>query len=166
MKIMCRFTMSLFAISLLGGCASTSMLPRTASVVISEDDEGTIGLSCYKEKAVFKNVDKKQIIRAIRVGLKNEGFVPTLVDDAEGVVFGEHGMTLRNWNIIAGVYIEEKGSDALVVIVVRGSKKIGFADDVADGAWTGKILKSMRDYLEQANDSNYIPKKENGSAAF
>jgi hypothetical protein len=140
--------MSLVAVFLLGGCASTSTLPQTNTFMTLGDDQGNLELGCYKEKVVFENANKAQIIEAIRAGFKKEGFKPTLVNDADGVVFGEHGMTLHNLNIIAGVYIEEIGRDARVVIVVRSSKKISFSRESTDAAWSGKILQRMRNYLE------------------
>jgi hypothetical protein len=148
MKNRCQLAMSLFAASLLGGCASTSTLPQTNTFMALGDDQGNLELGCYKENVVFENANKMQVMDAIKAGLKKEGFKPTLTDDAEGVVFGEHGMTLHNLNIIAGLYIQEIGRDTRVVIVVRSSKKIGFSKESTDAMWSGRILQSMRDYLE------------------
>jgi len=151
MRKLYLLAMSLLFISLLGGCASTSMLPQTANDVIFEGGkEGKVGWSSYREEAIFKNADKEQVIQAAKSGLGGAGFALEYVNNAEGVVFGEHGMTLHDWNIIAGVYIKEKENDTLIVILVEGSKDIGFSGDVTGGAWTGKILKGMRDYLEEA----------------
>jgi hypothetical protein len=140
-------------IVLLSGCATTSMLPQSADEVIFEGGkEGKIGWSSYREEAIFKDVDKKQVIQAAKVGLGDAGFALKHVNNSEGVVFGEHGMTLHDWNIIAGVYIKEKDKDTLVVVLVEGSKDIGFSGDVTGGAWTGWILKGMREYLKQRSD--------------
>jgi hypothetical protein len=149
MKNRCLLAVSLFAASLLGGCASTSMLPQTNTFMALDDDQGNLEMGCYKETVVFNNANKAQVIEAIKAGFKKEGFKPTLVNDAEGIVFGEHGMTLHNLNIIAGLYIEEIGRDARVVIVVRSSKKISFSKESTDAAWSGRILQGMRDYLNQ-----------------
>ncbi len=148
MRKLYLLAMSLLFISLLGGCASTSMLPQTANdVIFAGGKEGKVGWSSYREEAIFKNADQKQVIQAAKAGLGHAGFALKHVNNAEGVVFGEHGITLHDWNIIAGVYIKEKENDTLVVVLVEGSKDIGFSGDVTGGGWTGKILKGMRDYL-------------------
>lgn len=107
-------------------------------------------MSCYRESAVFQNVNTKRIVDATKAGLEKAGFVPTLVNEADGVVFGKHGMTFRHVNLIAGVDIQEVGNDATVVVVVRGTKKPGVSDEPEDGVWPDKILQGMRDYLEPA----------------
>jgi hypothetical protein len=128
------------------------MLPQTANDVVFEGvEEGKIGWSSYREEATFKNVDKKLGIQAAKAGLGYAGFALKQVKKAEGVVFGEHGITLTDWNVIAGIYIKEKGNDILVVVLVEGSKDIGFSGDVTGDAWTGKILNGMRNYIRQDN---------------
>lgn len=137
----------------LTGCASVSMLPQNSrEVEFGGGPEGKTGWSSYREEATFRNVDKDTLIEAAKVGLGNAGFSLRKVDKVEGIVFGEHGMTLHDWNVIAGVYIKEKDADGLVVVLVEGSKDIGFSGDVTGGAWTGRILNSMRHYLKEYRD--------------
>jgi len=150
MKKSFSITLYVLLLMLLSGCATTSMLPQSASEVIFEGGkEGKVGWSSYREEAIFTNVDKRQVIQAAKVGLGDAGFALKHVNNAEGVVFGEHGMTLHDWNIVAGVYVKEKDKDTLVVVLIEGSKDIGFSGDVTGGAWTGKILKGMRDFLRK-----------------
>ena len=68
-----------------------------------------------------------------------------------GYVVGEHGMTMHDWNIIAGVYFKKYDNDVKVKVIVEGSKDIGFSGDVTSDGWTGKILKGMREYLNGLN---------------
>jgi len=150
MKNRYMLALSLLAVSLIGGCAPLLRFPPTANVVTLEDDRGNVGMSCYRESAVFQNVNTKRIVDATKAGLEKAGFVPTLVNEADGVVFGKHGMTFRHVNLIAGVDIQEVGNDATVVVVVRGTKKPGVSDEPEDGVWPDKILQGMRDYLEPA----------------
>ena len=153
MKKHSLLALPLVMIVLLSGCATTSMLPQSSDEVIFEGGkEGKVGWSSYREEAIFKNVDKKQVIQAAKAGLGDAGFALMRVDNSAGVVFGEHGMTLHDWNIIAGVYMKEKDKDTLVVVRIEGSKDTGFSGDVTGGGWTGKILKGMRDYLKHNND--------------
>lgn len=140
----------LFFLVLISGCASMSMLPQSANDVIFDGGkEGKVGWSSYREEASFSGVTKKQVIQAAKVGLGDAGFALRHVDNASGVVFGEHGMTLHDWNIIAGVYVKEAENKSLVVVLVEGSKDIGLSGDVTGGAWTGKILSGMRAYLKE-----------------
>lgn len=124
------------------------MLPQSADAVIFEGgDEGKTGWSSYREEAIFRNTDKKTVIQAAKAGLGDADFALRNVDQANGVVFGEHGMTMHDWNVIAGVYVKEQGPDVQVVVLIEGSKDVGFSGDVTSGGWTGEILKGMREYL-------------------
>ena len=68
-------------------------------------------------------------------------------DKLNGVVFGEHGITLHDWNVIAGIYFKETQDGIIVAVIAEGSKDTGFSGDATGDAWTGKILNAMRDYL-------------------
>lgn len=140
----------LFAVtSILIGCASPSMLPKSANeVAFGSTKEGKTGWSSYREDARFQGVTKAKVIEAAKAGLGDAGFALRRVDVLQGVAMGEHGMTAHDWNVIAGVYMKEEGRDVLVVVLVEGSKDIGFSGDVTSGGWTGKILKGMREYLK------------------
>jgi hypothetical protein len=71
------------------------------------------------------------------------------VDRASGVLFGEHGMTLEDWNVIAGVYFKAKGDQCEIVILIEGSKDVGFRGDQTGGAWTGKIMSGIKNALSE-----------------
>lgn len=134
---------------LMFGCASPSMLPRSSSEVnFGQESEGKVGWSKYREEARFKNTSTTKAIEAAKAGLGDAGFALKSVDREKGVVMGEHGMTMHDWNVVAGVYVRQDGKDSLVMVIVEGSKDIGFSGDVTGGGWTGKILKGMRDYLK------------------
>lgn len=101
----------------------------------------------------FRNYTSRQVYDAAKVGLGNAGFSLREADRSKGYVFGEHGMTTHDWNIIAGVYFKESGKDTNVAVIVEGSKDIGFSGDVTSDGWTGKILKGMREYLNDTYQS-------------
>lgn len=131
------------------GCASASMLPRSASEVqFGATPEGKTGWSKYREEARFRNVKKSFVVDAAKAGLGDAGFALRRVDAPQGVIVGEHGMTAHDWNVLAGVYVKEEGPDVLVAVIVEGSKDIGFSGDVTSNGWSGKILKGMREYLK------------------
>ena len=130
------------------GCASVLMLPqKSKDINFAGGKEGKMGWSKYRETAQFKNANKSTLIQAAKAGFGEAGFSLMEVNDEEGIVFGEHGMTLHDWNIVVGVYIKEQGKNASVVVLVEGSKDIGFSGDVTGNAWTGIILNGMRKYV-------------------
>lgn len=134
---------------LINGCASMSMLPKTASEVDFNAAEGKVGWSSYQESAFFPKTTKEQIYLAAKAGLGAADFALLRADIQNGVVIGEHGMTLHDWNIIAGVYFIRKDEGFNVRVLVEGSKDVGFSGDATSGGWTGKILNSMRSELKQ-----------------
>jgi hypothetical protein len=148
-------TKYLLLIALLGlqGCASVYMLPKDVSEIDFDSREGKTGWSQYKHMETFRNYSSRQIYDAAKVGLGNAGFSLRDADRSKGYVFGEHGMTAHDWNIIAGVYFKETGKDTNVAVIVEGSKDIGFSGDVTSDGWTGKILKGMREYLNDTYQS-------------
>ncbi len=62
---------------------------------------------------------------------------------------GKHGITLHDWNIVAGIYYKRAGQGIEVLVQVEGSKDTGFSGDVTGDGWTGKILNAMRARLGQ-----------------
>lgn len=132
---------------LLKACATVSMMPKSAEEIDFYGVEGKTGWSQYKHTESFIGYNKEQVYAAAKVGLGNAGFSLRIADFSKGLVIGEHGITLHDWNVIAGVYFIEDGGNVKVAIIAEGSKDIGFSGDVTSDGWTGKILKGMREYL-------------------
>lgn len=143
MKIICLALSAL----MLSGCATVNMLPKDVAQVNFDSAEGKTGWSQYQQVETFKNYNTDQIYEAAKVGLGNAGFSIRLADKSKGLVIGEHGITAEDWNIITGVYFKQAGNDVSVKIITEGSKDIGFSGDVTSDGWGGKILKGMREYL-------------------
>jgi hypothetical protein len=135
------------------GCASVSMLPKDVSEVNFEAPEGKTGWSQYEHVETFHGYNAEQVYEAAKVGLGNAGFSLRVADISKGMVIGEHGMTAHDWNVIGGVYFRERDQDTQVKVIVEGSKDIGFSGDVTSDGWTGKILKGLRDYLNDTYQS-------------
>jgi hypothetical protein len=132
---------------LLNACATVGMLPKNVEEIDFNGPEGKTGWSQYKHIEHFKGYSTEQVYAAAKVGLGDAGFSLRVADISKGLVIGEHGITMHDWNIIAGIYFIEDGEDTKVIIIAEGSKDIGFSGDVTSDGWTGKILKGMRDYL-------------------
>lgn len=131
----------------LAACATVGMLPQGASEVDFDGKEGKTGWSEYKHIEIFRNQTIDNVYSAAKVGLGDAGFSLRQADKSLGYVIGEHGMTAHDWNVISGVYFTSDGSDVKVAVITEGSKDIGFSGDVTSDGWTGKILKGMREYL-------------------
>ncbi len=135
------------------GCATVGMVPKDVSEVDFGAPEGKTGWSQYQHVENFRGYSTDQIYEAAKVGLGNAGFSLRTADRSKGVVIGEHGITLHDWNVIAGVYFKQANEDTKVKVIVEGSKDIGFSGDVTSDGWTGKILKGMREYLNSTYQS-------------
>lgn len=139
--------------ALLQACATVDMMPKSAQEIDFYGVEGKTGWSQYKHVENFRGYTKEQIYDAAKVGLGNAGFSLRKADFSKGLVIGEHGMTMHDWNVIAGVYFINEDSNTKVAIIAEGSKDIGFSGDVTSDGWTGKILKGMREYLNDTYQS-------------
>ena len=132
---------------MLSACATVGMLPRSVNEVDFSKPEGKTGWSQYRQVEKFDGYNAEQIYDAAKAGLGEADFALRRADKSLGYVIGEHGMTLHDWNVIAGVYFKETDGGVLVAVLVEGSKDIGFSGDATGGGWTGEILNAMRDYL-------------------
>jgi len=138
---------------LLHGCATIDMLPQDVSQINFDAPEGKTGWSQYQHVETFHGYTPDQIYEAAKVGLGNAGFSLRTADKSKGVVIGEHGITLHDWNIITGVYFKKYNDSTKVKVIAEGSKDIGISGDVTSDGWTGKILKGMREYLNSTYQS-------------
>ena len=129
----------LVAALVLTGCASLNSLPRTASDVTFDGERGKTGWAEHRNNGVFQGYDADQVFEAAKVGLEQSGFAVKRADRARGMVLGEHGITLVDWNIVAGVYFQEVGADTRVHVVSEGSKDVGIAGDATAADWPGQI---------------------------
>ena len=136
------------------GCATLSMLPQDAdSVDFASKQEGKTGWSEYQEIAFFPNISPEVAYQAAKAGLGEAGFALRQADFDKRKVTGAHGITLHDWNIVAGVYYKPENGGCRVKVVVEGSKDVGLSGDATSGAWTQKILKGMRDFIRTTSNN-------------
>lgn len=147
MRALIRFVMIPACALALTGCASVSMLPQSASEVNFETLEGKTGWSKYEQVETFQGYSLDQVYSAAKVGIGSAGFSLRLADKSKRIVLGEHGMTMHDWNVIAGIYMRELPDATQAKVIIEGSKDIGFSGDVTSDGWSGKILREMRRYL-------------------
>ena len=87
----------------LSSCATLSMLPKSASEVnFSKEIQGKTGWSKYEGIKFFKGIDEKTCHLAAKAGLTYAHFQIKKESFEERLVFGEHGITPYDWNVIAG----------------------------------------------------------------
>jgi hypothetical protein len=139
--------------ALFSSCASVSMLPKSASEVNFDSAEGKTGWSKYEHVETFRNRTPSQVYDAAKIGLGDAGFSLRSANKSAGVVIGEHGMTMHDWNVIAGVYFKPFNGGTKAKVIVEGSKDIGFSGDVTSDGWTGKILKGIRQSLNETHQA-------------
>lgn len=152
-KVIVKTLIIISVMVIVQSCASVKMLPKNAAEIDFYGAEGKTGWSQYRHTETFANYTLQQVYDAAKVGLGDAGFSLLMADINKGMAVGEHGMTMHDWNIIAGVYFVEHKGAVKVAVIIEGSKDIGFSGDVTSDGWSGKILKGMRDYLNSANQS-------------
>jgi hypothetical protein len=148
-----KYLLIALAAILVQGCATIGMLPQDVAEVDFDTPEGKTGWSQYEHVENFHGYNVDQIYDAAKVGLGDAGFSLRKADKSKGFVIGEHGITLHDWNVLAGVYFRELNDTMKVKVIVEGSKDTGFSGDVTSDGWTGKILKGMREYLNDTYQS-------------
>jgi len=141
------------ALFFLQSCATINMLPDDVSKIDFDSEEGKTGWSEYQQVETFHGYNADQIYDAAKIGLGSAGFALRKANKPKGVVIGEHGVTLHDWNVIAAVYFVESGNSTKVKVIVEGSKDIGLSGDVTADGWTGKILKGLRQHLNDTYQS-------------
>ena len=143
----------------LSSCATLSMLPKSASEVnFSKEIQGKTGWSKYEGTKFFKGIDEKTCHLAAKAGLTYAHFQIKKESFEERLVFGEHGITPYDWNVIAGAYIKPENNGCLAKLVIEGSKDFGHKGDHTARNWTQDIFIGMREYLIS---NNKIFKEEN-----
>lgn len=95
----------------------------------------------------FRGTDMRTAYLAAKAGLADAGFTIKRASFDKGMVIGEHGMTEYDWNIVAGVYLQEATDGPNAKVLVEGSKDIGLWGDMTASSWTQDILKGMRHYI-------------------
>jgi hypothetical protein len=129
------------------------MLPKSSSAVNFDGKEGKTGWSKYEQIETFRGYSQSQLYDAAKVGLGDAGFSLREANPNNGYLIGEHGITLHDWNVLAGIYFQEIKQGTKVKIIIEGSKDIGFSGDVTSDGWAGKILKSMRQHLNETHQA-------------
>lgn len=141
-----------------GGCVSINSMPQSASEVsFDSSEEGRTGWSRYEETMLFRGADARTVYLAAKAGLGDAGFTIKRASFDNRMAIGEHGMTAYDWNIVAGVYIQEIAEGTNAKVLVEGSKDVGFLGDMTASSWTQRILKGMRQYIlteSQISDPN------------
>lgn len=129
-------------------CVSVSSLPQAASEIdFSDDFVGDSGWSSWRDGMTIPGVSEDQVYEAAKDALVRSGFLIKRASRSDASILGEHGMTLYDWNVVAGVYYKSISDGVEVRVWVEGSKDVGFAGDATGQPWPQLILASMRSSL-------------------
>lgn len=150
-----RLILALSLVLILSGCASMNSLPQSAADVDFADAvEGKTGWSEYQGQIDLPKVDDRTAYEAAKAGLRNAGFTVARANLDSLAVIGQHGMTAYDWNVVAGVYIQNNENLTRFKVLVEGSKDIGFSGDATGSDWVGHILAGVQNYLGTAVGGN------------
>lgn len=133
-----KLVATMITFACLVSCVSVSRLPQS---------RGRSGGPKYQEETLLKGVSFDKAYDSAKSGLGAPSFVLKRADKSQGVVKGEHGITLNDWNAVAGVYLRQEAEGVRALVVVEGSKDIDFRGDSTSFAWTAEIIEGMRAYL-------------------
>ena len=118
------------------------MLPQSSSEVnFSTKIQGKTGWSKYEGVTFYKGVDEKTCYLAAKAGLAYANFQIKEENFEKRFVFGEHGITAYDWNIVAGAYIKPENKGCLAKLIIEGSKDLGFQGDATGANWTQNIFQ-------------------------
>ncbi len=132
----------------LAGCATTGSLPKTALEASTNSEQvGKTGWSRYQDTIFVPGIDRQTAFLAAKEGLASARFVIKRGSEAEGTVVGSHGMTLYDWNVVAGVYFVQKPGGYQFFVVAQGSKDVGFWGDATQKSWPQDIFRGIRTYV-------------------
>lgn len=132
----------------LAGCASTGSLPKTAAEAAGQPGVvGKTGWARYQDTMFVRGIDRQTAFLAAKEGLSAASFVIKRGSEVEGSVVGSRGMTMYDWNVVAGVYFEEKPGGYQFSVVSQGSKDFGFWGDATARSWPQDIFRGIRTYI-------------------
>lgn len=135
------------------GCVSINSMPQSAiEVSFDSSDEGRTGWSRYEETTFFRGANRRTVYLAAKAGLADAGFTIKRANFEKGMAIGEHGMTAYDWNVVAGVYIQEATDGMNAKVLIEGSKDVGFWGDMTASSWAQDILKGMRRYIHTESE--------------
>ncbi len=133
-------------------CTSISDLPRRASDIDFVDHvSGTPSNRKYDYCANYIAVDKETMLEAVKYSLVKLKFDIKESNILTGVVRGEHGISPRDWNIVAGVYFKKLTKGVAVKIIVRTAVSTSLYQDENGTAkdWANKIISGIDVYLQR-----------------
>lgn len=138
----------LVALAALSACASVNELPQTAAEATTMRGEiGRTGWSRYQDVMFVRGIDRQTAFLAAREGLASASFTVQRGSEADGSVIGARGMTMYDWNVVAGVYFTEQPGGYEFSVVVQGSRDVGFWGDHTASSWPQDIFRGIRTYV-------------------
>ncbi|NOX43009.1 MAG: hypothetical protein GXP19_04650 [Gammaproteobacteria bacterium] len=142
---------------MLYACASVSTLPRRASDVNFVDHvSGVPSVRNYDYCANYIDADKETLFEAAKYSLVTNKFDIKETNAVDDVIRGEHGVSARDWNIVAGIYFKEVSNGVAVKIIVRTAVSTSLYRNENGTAkdWSHKIISGIETYLHRNLDKS------------
>lgn len=150
----CRFLVVLSGLLVLG-CASVEKLPTSAAEVAFTDHVSGTPKSREHDQCLFYNgVKADQALEAAKYSFIRNKFSVKKASIAGGVITAEHGMTSRDWNIVAGIYFREvdnKGIAVKTMVKMAVTTSLYQADNITAKDWVGRLSHEFTSYLRRGS---------------
>ncbi len=147
-----RISIPLLLALFTSGCVSISKLPQhVTDVDFNLKREGKTGWGSYERNLFFEDVERQDIGRAAEASLVRNGFTIKRRAPDTSFVIGRHGMTARDWNVVAGVYCIALRDGVAAKILVETSRDVSLIPPFGDTTskdWLGLIAADMRRRLK------------------
>lgn len=129
--------------------ASIDSLPKNSEEVsFSLGSEGKISEARYSSIKTF-SFGATEAFKAAEAALVENGFKIVSSNIETKTILAEHGMTLYDWNVVAGAYIDSSNRGSIVRLIVQGSKgRVRVKGDMTGRNWTKDIFDSMNQLEE------------------
>lgn len=133
-------------------CTSVSTLPESAQQVkFSDHIAGVPSTREYDQCHYYSGVTLAAVLQAAKYSLIKNKFTLKRESLSAGVVTAEHGMTSRDWNIVAGIYFDELTKDKLAVkfmVKTAASTSLYQEDLLTAKQWVNKLVAEFNNNVQ------------------
>lgn len=148
-----RLVFVFWLVAIMASCASVAKLPaKAADVRFVEHIAGVPSAREYDQCVFYQGISTDSVLKAARFAFVKNGFDVRKASVADGMVSAEHGMTARDWNIVAGIYfLETPGKGVAVKFIIRTAVSTSlYKEDVVTARdWTNRLLEAFDAQLQR-----------------
>lgn len=133
---------------LLSSCASVDSLPQSSSEAGWGEGVGDLGWAAYADEFNVDYLSAERAYEIAKISLAENGFALKRGSQKDGMVIGEMGVTMQDWNTLAAFYYRPapNNTKTQVRIVIEGSKDLGFTGDQMQNDYIALLRQTFMDY--------------------